>query len=140
MRFGLLFLALLTPALVLAAAPGDVAIRGVLNKQVDDWNRGDIPAFVQSYAENCTFLGKTVVEGRAGVEERYRRTYSTQAEMGHLAFTDLKIKMIDSRVALVTGIYHLQRPAADGGDKSGIFSLVFQRMRGVWRIVLDHTS
>ena len=101
MRFGLLLLGLMAPALVLAAQ--DSAIQAVLDKQAVDWNRGDISAFVQSYAENCMFLGKTVVEGRAGVEGRYRQRYSTPAAMGHLTFTDLKIKKIDSRVAVVTG-------------------------------------
>ena len=60
-----------------------VAIRAVLDKQVADWNRGDIPAFVQTYAEQCTFVGKTVVEGRAGVEARYRKAYPNAAAMGH---------------------------------------------------------
>jgi uncharacterized protein (TIGR02246 family) len=138
MRFGLLFLAFLTPALVLAAE--DTAIRAVLDKQANDWNRGDITAFVQTYAENCTFLGKTVVEGRAGVEGRYRQNYSTPAAMGHLTFTDLKIKKIDSRVAVVTGAYHLKRTELAGGDANGVFSLVLEHKGGVWQIVLDHTS
>lgn len=130
---------LLTPGLALAAE-ATTAIHAVLDKQADDWNRGDIPAFVQTYAEDCTFLGKTVVEGRAGVQERYRQNYSTPAAMGHLSFSDLKIKKIDSRVAVVTGVYHLKRTELAGGDKSGSFSLVLQRRGGVWRIVLDHTS
>ena len=139
MRFAVLFLALaLAPTLVHAAE--DTAIRAVLDKQVDDWNRGDIAAFVQSYSENCAFVGKTIVEGRAGVEARYRQNYPTPVAMGHLSFTDLKIKKIDDRVAVVTGAFHLQRSGEAGGDKSGIFSLVLERQTGVWRIVLDHTS
>ena len=139
MRFAVLFLALaLAPTLVNAAE--DTAIRAVLDKQVDDWNRGDIAAFVQSYSENCAFVGKTIVEGRAGVEARYRQNYPTPVAMGHLSFTDLKIKKIDDRVAVVTGAFHLQRSGEAGGDKSGIFSLVLERQTGVWRIVLDHTS
>ena len=118
----------------------DSAIRGVLQEQVEDWNRGDITAFVLGYAENCTFVGTAVTEGRAHVEERYRRNYSSPAAMGHLTFSDLKIKKIDNRVSLVTGAFHLQRSVEGGGDKSGIFSLVFERQRGHWRIVLDHTS
>jgi len=129
---------LLVPAFVFAAE--DTAIRAVLDKQVEDWNHGDISAFVQSYAENCAFVGKSVVEGRAGVEDRYRRNYPTPAAMGHLTFTDLKIKKIGTKVALVTGAFHLQRSEADGGEKNGIFSLVLERQGGVWRIVLDHTS
>jgi uncharacterized protein (TIGR02246 family) len=138
MRFGLLLLGLMAPALVLAAQ--DSAIQAVLDKQAVDWNRGDISAFVQSYAENCMFLGKTVVEGRAGVEGRYRQRYSTPAAMGHLTFTDLKIKKIDSRVAVVTGAYHLKRTELAGGDANGVFSLVLEHHGGIWRIVLDHTS
>jgi uncharacterized protein (TIGR02246 family) len=139
-RLGVILLALTVPTLVVAEDVSDTAIRAVLEKQVQDWNRGDIPAFVQTYAENCTFVGTSVVEGRAGVEARYRRSYPTLSAMGHLAFSDLKIKKIDSRVAIVTGAFHLQRPGEAGGDKNGIFSLVFERERGVWRIVLDHTS
>jgi uncharacterized protein (TIGR02246 family) len=139
MRIAFLLLALLAPK-VLPAADDAVAIRAMLDKQVADWNRGDIPAFVHSYAENCTFVGTAVTEGRSAVEERYRRSYPTPAAMGHLTFTDLKIKKIDSRVALVTGAFHLARPSAGGGNKSGIFSLVLERLNGVWQIVLDHTS
>lgn len=116
------------------------AIHAVLDRQVEDWNRGDITAFVETYAEDCTFVGKTVSEGRAAVEARYRTNYPNSEAMGHLAFTDLKIKKIDDYVALVTGAYHLARSAAAGGDKSGIFSLVLERRPAGWRIVLDHTS
>ena len=140
MKLGFVLLALLAPALILAEDGAGTSIRAVLDKQVEDWNRGDIPAFVQSYAENCTFVGTSVVEGRGGVEERYRRTYPTPAAMGQLAFSDLKIKKIDNRVAVVTGAFHLRRSGDGGGDKNGIFSLVFERQGTVWRIVLDHTS
>ena len=58
------------------------------------------------------------------------RTIPTPAAMGHLTFTDLKIKKIDSRVAIVTGAFHLQRASAGGGDKSGFFSLVLERQGG----------
>jgi len=139
MRFGLVLL-LLLPAFGRAEDAVQHDVRAVLDKQVSDWNRGDIPAFVQSYAADCTFIGKSVAQGRAAVEERYHRAYSTPAAMGHLAFSDLKIKKIDGRVAIVTGAYHLQRSAAGGGDANGLFSLVFERQSGIWRIVLDHTS
>jgi ketosteroid isomerase-like protein len=40
----------------------------------------------------------------------------------------------------VTGSYHLTRTAAGGGDASGIYSLVFRKTAGGWKIVLDHTN
>ncbi len=134
-----LFAALLIPAL-LSAADETSAVQAVLDKQVADWNRGDIPAFVQTYAETCTFVGKTITQGRAAVEERYHRNYPTAAAMGHLTFEELKIKTIDSRIAIVTRAFHLQRDSASGGDVSGLFSLVLEHQGGAWRIILDHTS
>lgn len=86
------------------------------------------------------FVGTGVTEGRAKVEERYRHAYASPAAMGQLVFSDLKIRKINGRVVVATGAYHLQRAADAGGDKSGIFSLVFKRRNGVWRIALDHTS
>jgi uncharacterized protein (TIGR02246 family) len=135
-----LLLALMAPALVTAKDATETAIRGVLQKQTEDWNRGDIPAFVLSYAENCTFVGTGVTEGRAGVEQRYRQTYPTPDAMGQLTFSDLKIKKMSRGLALVTGAYHLERAAQGGGEKKGIFSLVLKREGGAWYIVLDHTS
>jgi uncharacterized protein (TIGR02246 family) len=136
----LLLTALLVPGLVVGKDSGETAIRNVLDKQVEDWNRGDVSGFVQSYAENCTFVGTAVTEGRAALEERYHRVYPTSAAMGHLAFSDIKIKKIGDRVAVVTGAFHLKRTGEGGGDKNGIFSLVLEQQRGTWRIVLDHTS
>jgi uncharacterized protein (TIGR02246 family) len=140
MRLWLLLLALMAPALILGKDTGDTAIRAVLERQVDAWNRGDIPAFISHYSQNCTFVGTHVTEGRAALEQRYRQTYSTPAAMGRLTFTDLKIKKIGARVAIVTGAFHLRRSGEGGGDKTGIFSLVFERQGAAWRIVLDHTS
>ena len=74
------------------------------------------------------------------MEERYRHNYPTSAAIGHLTFNDLKIKTIDGRIAIVTGVFHLQRDSAGGGDVSGLFSLVLEHQNGAWRIILDHTS
>ena len=139
MRALTLILALVASS-AFAAETAQTAIRAVLDKQVADWNRADIPAFVMSYAEDCTFVGKELVQGRRQVEERYRKNYATPETMGSLTFSELKIKQIAKSAAVVTGTFHLLRSASGGGEKSGIFSLVFVCQAGVWRIVLDHTS
>lgn len=139
MRFRL-SVALLTISSLIWAAPSPDPVRELLMGQVADWNKGDVTAFVQSYAEDCTFVGKEVTEGRAAVEERYRRNYPNGAAMGKLAFNNLKIKHIGENVAIVTGTFALERTSEGGGNKSGIFSLVLQRRNHVWQIVLDHTS
>ena len=134
-----LCVALLTASSVLLAAPPD-PVREVLMAQVADWNKGDIVAFVHVYADDCTFVGKEVTEGRAAVEERYRRNYPNPAAMGKLAFNNLKIKHIGNRLAIVTGNFALDRTSEGGGNKGGVFSLVLRRQNRNWRIILDHTS
>jgi ketosteroid isomerase-like protein len=48
--------------------------------------------------------------------------------------------MLGSDHAVVTGHFHLTRTQAGGGDASGIFSLVFEKKAGNWKVILDHTS
>ena len=118
----------------------DAAIRAVLDRQVADWNRGDVNAFLTSYDDNATFVGAEVSHGAAEVRERYRKRYPTPEKMGHVSFSDLQIRLLGDRHAYVIGKWHLTRSAASGGDTGGIFTLVMEKRGGVWRIILDHTS
>jgi uncharacterized protein (TIGR02246 family) len=124
----------------MAAETPDFAIRAVLDKQVADWNRGDVDAFLATYDDNATFVGAEVSHGAAEVRERYRRRYPTPEKMGRVSFSDLQIHSLGDRHAYVIGKWHLARSAAAGGDTGGIFTLVMENRGGVWRIILDHTS
>ena len=137
-----LFLMTLTCAIARAAAPEETAIRGVLNAQVDAWNRGDVVAFMQGYnnSPQTTFVGKTVAHGYSNILERYRKNYAGKEKMGQLAFDDLEVHPLDAHFAFVTGRFRLARSASAGGDAQGIFSLVFEKTAAGWKIILDHTS
>lgn len=134
----ILFFGLLA-CLAWAAEPAD-AIRGVLDRQVADWNRGDIQAFMAGYDETVVFVGKDVTRSRAGVLESYRRRYPTRERMGTLRFAELEITPLSAEVATVIGRWHLTRSEEAGGAAGGIFSLVLRKRGPVWRIVLDHTT
>jgi len=123
-----------------AEEPPETAIRKVLSTQVDAWNKGDLTAFVQGYAEDCVFVGSSLVTGRSAVLARYQKRYGSKAAMGRLSFSELEVRLIDSRVAIVLGRFALERSTEGGGPASGIFSLVFRLNGGNWEIVLDHTS
>jgi uncharacterized protein (TIGR02246 family) len=118
------------------------AIRQVLEDQQTAWNRGDIDAFMRGYKNSTetTFIGKTVEHGYQPILERYKAHYATREAMGTLDFSDLAIKMLGKNYAVVTGRFHLTRTAAGGRDASGVYSLIFEREPGGWRIILDHTS
>jgi uncharacterized protein (TIGR02246 family) len=127
-------------SLVFAASDAESEIQAVLNTQVDAWNRGDIPTFVDTYAPDCIFVGKQIIRGRDQVLARYRKSYPTREAMGHLIFSALEVHLLTPDVALVTGAWHLERPASAGNQVGGLFSLVFHRHVNQWRIALDHTS
>ena len=136
----LLAFSLILPVGSAKAADTEDDIRDLLADQADAWSRGNLEAFVKSYAEDCTFVGKEVVKGRDKVLARYRKRYPTTAAMGKLTFRNIEVREAGERIALVTGEWHLERPASAGGATGGVFSLVMKDVDDEWRILLDHTS
>ena len=115
------FLALIVfaiPSMFVAqdVSPAAPAIRAVLDKQVVDWNRGDLDAFAAGYknSPDILFMGPTISRGYAQMLDRYRKGYSTQEKMGALSFTNLEVQPLDGRFATVTGSFHLERTPAGG--------------------------
>lgn len=143
-----LFLSLLvcltpsTPAQTTSAGKDVTAIKQLMDKQVADWNRGDIPSFVTAYknSPDILFVGTTIQRGYAQVLERYRKNYPTHEAMGTLAFSNFEVAPLDARFATATGNFHLTRGRSGGGDAQGIFSLVFEKTAGGWKIIRDHTN
>ena len=127
----------------------EAAIRAVLEAQVASWNKGDVPAFMASYeaSPETTFVGTTSVQkGFAQILERYKKNYSNPEQMGTLTFKDLDIRLLPTasgvtEYAVVTGKFHLERTAHGAAAKDdGIFSLVWHKGAGGWKILLDHTA
>jgi ketosteroid isomerase-like protein len=123
-------------------------IQAAITAQADAWNRGDIPAFMETYenSPDTTFVGLTVRKGYDTILQRYRQGYSTPDQMGHLTFSNIDVRLLPSscgqpEYAVVTGNFHLDRSTHGEAKKDdGIFSLVWRRGPSGWKIVLDHTS
>jgi len=130
---------LLVAASVAVGAPDD-EIRHVLRLQTEAWNRGDIPGFMQYYAPDTVFVGRSVTRGSAAVQARYLRDYPTRAHMGVLTFSDLEVHRLSPSSAYAVGRWHLERGSEAGGATGGLFSLVFEKRQDRWLIVLDHTQ
>jgi uncharacterized protein (TIGR02246 family) len=129
-------------AIAQANPPAQAAIRRVLDRQVADWNRGDVDAFMKGYEDSpqTTFVGQTVQYGYATILERYKKVYANPAAMGKLTFAHLAIRILTSDYAAVTGNFHLQRSPAGGGNADGVFSLLLKKDALGWKIILDHSS
>ena len=120
----------------------EAAIQQLMQKQAEDWNRGDVNAFMEGYENSpkTAFVGDKVEYGYATILDRYKRLYATPAAMGKLTFTGLAIRVLDCGDAVATGNFHLDRGAESGGNADGIFSLVLRKGPSGWKIILDHTS
>ena len=115
-------------------------IQSVLSAQQDAWNRGDIDAFMNGYAQSASTVFVSEDEVRRGwetVRDRYRIRYSDRAKMGTLSFSDIEVTMLSPDAAVVLGLWRLKRA---NDEPHGRFTLIFKRLPEGWRIVHDHTS
>jgi ketosteroid isomerase-like protein len=122
-------------------------IKHVLLSQVEAWNHGKLEAFMQGYwhSPDLTFFsGATETRGWEPTLTRYRQRYQAEGkEMGKLEFQKLNIDLLSRRSAVVTGQWQLtmsNTKTSDGKQPHGLFTLIFKRMPGGWKIVHDHTS
>jgi ketosteroid isomerase-like protein len=114
-------------------------IRAVMNKQAVDWNRGDIPAFMEGYwkSDQLTFVSSRVTKGWQQTLDNYKKSYPDKSAMGALTFSDLEITVVSKDAAVVLGSWSLKREKDNPGGK---FTLIFRKFKEGWRIVHDHTS
>jgi ketosteroid isomerase-like protein len=121
------------------------AILAVLRTQVADWNKGDVRAFMQGYkrSDSTKFISaKGIEQGYEKILQRYLQRYPDKAAMGTLKFEGLSVMVLSENYAVVNGQFILQRRAASGNEEvlSGYFTLLFEKTRKGWKIILDHTS
>ena len=142
-RVGILLFAAIMIAMPQARAAetgSKAAIRAMLDKQIDAWNRGDLDTFMETYwnSPKTAYVGANgIIRGWQGVLDRYKRTYPDRTAMGKTTFSDLEITMVAPDAAVILGHWHLERT---DGQLGGVFSLVVRKFPEGWRIILDHTS
>lgn len=112
----------------------------ILMKQQEDWNRGDIDAFMTSYwnSEELQFGGSSgITKGWDETIKRYKRVYPDKDAMGKLSFEIKDISKHSRKVISLTGSWTLERKSDQPG---GHFLLIWRKIKGKWLIVADHTS
>jgi uncharacterized protein (TIGR02246 family) len=120
----------------------ELSVIKVLLAQENAWNKGDLTTYASSYkdAADTLFITKQVFRGYAGMLDSYKHNYPTRAAMGTLTFSELEVRTLDEKFAVVIGKYHLDRVKKEGGNADGIFSLVFEDTDKGWKIIVDHTT
>jgi len=121
--------------------PSDsLAIVSTLFKQQEDWNKGDIDAFMEGYlkSDQLVFSGSSgPIYGWNATKERYKKNYSSRLLMGSLTFDVLNLISLSPTVAQLQGKFYLTREIA---DSSGFFTLTWVKIEDQWLIISDHTS
>ena len=117
-----------------------ISIVTKLFKQQDDWNTGDLDAFMEAYlnTENLVFSGPSgPIYGWKATRDRYKKSYSTRQLMGTLDFEILNIISLSDSVAQLQGSFYLKRNME---DSRGFFTLTWLKIKDQWFIISDHTS
>ena len=116
-------------------------IASILQAQTEAWNRGDLEGFMKGYwqSDSLLFIGKSgLTWGWQQTLDNYKKGYHSPEAMGKLNFDISHMKPIEGGKAwLVVGKWHLSRTI---GDLEGHFSLVWEKRKGKWVIVADHSS
>ena len=122
-----------------AQSVDEQAIRKVLDAQETAWNSGNIENFMMGYwvSDSLIFIGKSVSYGWQETLTGYKRRYPDTAAMGKLSFDFLQMKALTPLYYYVIGKWSLQRSA---GNIGGYFTLLFQKIKGQWLIIADHSS
>ena len=118
------------------------AIRQVLDRQTEAWNKRDLEGYMQGYRKSpdLTFYsGGTITSGWEATLARYRKRYQSEGkEMGRLDFPEEAMDLLGPDAALVRGRWRL---ALSGGkEMSGLTTVILKRLPEGWRIVHDHSS
>lgn len=149
-RFAIAFALLIAPLSIISCSPKgspsasqtEQSIRAILETQVAEWNRGDIPAFMETYvkSDDLRFAsGGTIQRGWQSTLERYQTRYPTPEAMGRLAFEELDVQILSEQWAEVHGRYRLYR-GGEYSNATGLFTLLMQNTDKGWKILHDHTS
>jgi len=116
------------------------AILNVLETQRQAWNKGDVETFMEGYvkSDSLLFVGKSgPTYGWQQTLDNYKKTYQGKAGMGILTFGIKKVEFLNKDVAFVLGSWHLKR---DKDEPQGYYTLLFRKINGIWKIIVDHSS
>jgi len=115
-------------------------IKELMKAQEIAWNQGDIPAYMNYYWQSDSMLfvsKKGVTQGWKQTLNNYLKSYPDKASMGKLTFDHLSFQYIDNNNMIIIGSWQLIR---EKGNVEGYFSLLWRKIKGKWKIIIDHTS
>jgi uncharacterized protein (TIGR02246 family) len=124
----------------------DEAIRAVLDRFAEAWNKHDAHAFAAVFAEDADFTNVfgQGASGRAKIEEQHARIFATMFKDSHQKQTDIKIRYLRPEIAAVDVQWEMTGARDPQGNpwpfRRGLLSLVMMKNAGQWQIVVMHNQ
>jgi hypothetical protein len=115
-------------------------ILAVLEKQQEDWNKGNLTNFLDGYWKSDTLrmvTNRGVSYGFEKTSATFKKNFPDSTFMGKLDYDVIHVELIGETDALVTGKWLLK---VEKKFKGGYFTFLFRKLKGRWVIVADHTS
>lgn len=115
-------------------------IKKILANQDSAWNEGRLDKFMIGYwnSDSLLFIGKNGPHyGYDNTLKNYQKSYTDTSVMGHFTSMVISMKRLSKEYYFVTGKWFLKRTM---GNLSGYYTLLFQKIKGEWVIVADHSS
>ena len=116
------------------------SILKVMDNQQTAWNNADIQTYMEGYwkSDSLKFIGsKGIRYGWMSTLDGYINSYPNAEVMGKLSFSDIQVDILSDSSAFVIGRWYLKR-AKD--EISGFYTLLWRKINGEWKIVVDHSS
>jgi hypothetical protein len=108
-----------------------------LKAQEVAWSNHDLEGFMKGYwkSDSLKFYGSNgITYGWDKTLANYKKEYPTPDQLGTLKFKINDITKIEKESYYIMGAYHLTRKV---GDASGVFMIIFRKIKGQWKIVAD---
>ncbi|GAB3945543.1 hypothetical protein GCM10028805_14820 [Spirosoma harenae] len=117
----------------------ETEIRQALDSTSAGWNRGNLQQYLGAYTPDAQEMGPNGPRGGVEVIENTMKNgfWKTGRPLQILRYEHVNVRMLGKSNALVTGQYVLS-----GGDKpnrTGWFTTVWEKTKGGWRMIFDHS-
>ena len=120
------------------------AIRDVMNRFMDAWNRHDAKAWTAEFSDDADFTNVRGVgaSGRSDIEQFHARAFATMFKNSNQKHTDIKIRFIRPDVAAVDVHWEMTGATDPAGNpvplRRGLLNFVMVKSEGKWQIVVMH--
>lgn len=115
-------------------------IKALMEQQITDWNEGNLEGYMSAYwkSDKLKFISPGgITYGWQKTLDNYKKGYPDQVAMGTLSFDYLSFEKLGSDHMLVVGKWKLDR---NQDTLSGYYTLIWKKIKGNWKIILDNTN